>query len=352
MPLFIDNTRSGSADDAITPSPKHLFTTYPNSLSSIDQVDLWPHLSLVVCTLLTVIRTPDHLASNEVVIDCEECGLETIITTFDPTPNMSNSSSQVTVCWLEPLGNDSFHSDIANILSQIKRPDTKVEIVSFDIPNSPIHLEYLCYQALMSSLTIKCARNAGQEGIDTMIIGCFYDPDLETSREISGSTVVVAPCHSTLTVASRLANKFSIIVGRDKWVQQMKERIKVYGMKDLITSFRELGLGVDDFQKFPELTRKRIMEEAQKAVKEDGAEAIILGCTMEFGFFKEVQEKVGVPVIDAVVAPFLDVEHAAHLKKQFNWKPSRVGSCAPPPKEELRKFGIFQSPAPHEVHPG
>lgn len=254
--------------------------------------------------------------------------------------------TQITVRWLNPLGYGTYDGGIAAILSKIKQPTTKAEVVSFEMNHSPTHLEYRAYQALMSALTAECARDADKSGIDAMIIGCFYDPDLEVAREISGSTVVVAPCHSSLTAASRLANKFSILVGRDKWIQQMEERINVYGMKERIASFRSLGLGVDDFQKYPEFTRKKIIEEAQKAVKEDGAEAIILGCTIEFGFFEEVQTMVGVPVIDAVVAPFLEAEQAARMKRQFGWKPSRVGSCEAPPEEELTKFGIFQKAPP------
>jgi allantoin racemase len=254
--------------------------------------------------------------------------------------------SQITVRWLNPIGHGAYDGEFAALLSKIKQPGTKVEVVSFEMDASPSHLEYRAYQALMSALTVGCARDAGKSGIDAMVIGCFYDPDLEAAREISGSTVVIAPCHSSLTVASRLANKFSILVGRDKWIHQMEERAEVYGMKDRIASFRSLGMGVDDFQKDPVLTRKKMIEEAQKAVKEDGAEAIILGCTIEFGCFEEVQELVGVPVIDAVVATFLEAEHAARLKKQFGWKPSRVGSCEAPSEEELKKHGLFQTVPP------
>jgi allantoin racemase len=105
-----------------------------------------------------------------------------------------------------------------------------------------------------------------------------------------------------------------------------------------------LGIGVDEFQRDHSATRSRIIEEARRAVEEDHAEAIILGCTIEFGFFAEVQREVGVPVIDAVVAPFKQAEHLARLKRQFGWAPSRVWSCEPPPEAELRKFGLFQTP--------
>lgn len=58
-------------------------------------------------------------------------------------------------------------------------------------------------------------------------------------------------------------------------------------------------------------------------------EAIILGCTIEFGFFEQVQREVGVPVIDPVVAAFKMAEAMAGMKQRFGWSPSRVGSCEP-----------------------
>lgn len=263
---------------------------------------------------------------------------------MDLTVTPPSTGSGVRVRWLNPTGFDAYDIPIGKLLADIKSSTTEVEVVSFDMPISPTHLEYRAYEALMSQGIIECARDAAQTGIDAMVIGCFYDPDLEGAREISGSTVIVAPCSASLTVASQLANRFSVLVGRQKWVQQMRERVKHYGMDDRIASFRSLGMGVDEFQRDPAVTRARIIEEARRAVKDDHAEAIVLGCTIEFGFFEEVQREVGVPVIDAVVASFKLAEHLAQMKKQFGWAPSRVWSCEPPPEDELKRFGLFQRP--------
>lgn len=256
--------------------------------------------------------------------------------------NVSNPEP-IRVRWLNPVGFDAYDQPIGELLASIKHPDTEVEVVSFEMAATPIHLEYRSYEALMSRGIVECARDAGQSGIDAMVIGCFYDPALEDAREISGSTVVVAPCSACFSVATQLANRVSVLVGREKWVEQMRERVKHYGLEDRVASFRSLGMGVDEFQRDHVATRARILEEARRAVKEDKAEAIVLGCTIEFGFFEEVQREVGVPVIDAVVAPFKQAEYQAQLKRKFGWKPSRVWSCEPPPEEELKRFGLFQS---------
>jgi allantoin racemase len=258
-------------------------------------------------------------------------------------PIASTNEVGVLIRWLNPVGFDAYDAPIGELLAKIKQPDTRVEVVSFEMGATPSHLEYRSYEALMTRGIVECARDADRDAVDAMVIGCFYDPALEDAREISGKSIVVAPCSACFSVANQLANRISILVGREKWIVQMRERVKHYGLEDRVASFRSLGMGVDDFQQDHAVTRARILEEARRAVKEDHAEAIVLGCTIEFGFFEEVQREVGVPVIDAVVAPFKQAEHLAQLKRQFGWSPSRVWSCEPPPEEELRRFGNFQA---------
>jgi len=252
----------------------------------------------------------------------------------------------VTVRWLNPVGFDAYDRPIGELLASIKAPGTRIEVASFEMPATPTHLEYRGYEALMTQRIVECARDAGVQGVEAMVIGCFYDPALEDAREMSGPTVVVAPCGACLSVAAQLANRFSILVGRHKWIEQMRERVRGYGMDSRIASFRSLEMGVDEFQRDHARTRGRIIDEARRAVEEDHAEAIVLGCTIEFGFFHEVQQAVGVPVIDAVVAPFKQAESLAQQQRAFGWRPSRRWSCEPPPEEELRRFGLFtQAPA-------
>ena len=252
----------------------------------------------------------------------------------------------VTVRWLNPIGQPTFDAPIAQLLHSIKQPGTRVEVVSFDMQHSPSHLEYRAYEALIHERSVHVARDCAQQQIDALVLGCFYDPALEAAREMSGDTVVVAPCQASLQVVAQLANRFSIIVGRSKWVEQMQERVRGYGAQPQLASMRALGMGVDEFQRDHALTRQRIIEQARLAVEQDGAEAIVLGCTIEFGFFAQVQAEIGVPVIDPVVAAFKQAESMAGMKRRFGWSPSRIGSCEPPPEHEIAAFGLFQGAVP------
>lgn len=193
----------------------------------------------------------------------------------------------------------------------------------------------------MTRGVVRAARAAGREGFDAMAIGCFYDVALHDAREISGEMAVSASCEAACEIASNLANRFGAIVGRRKWIHQMEGIVHGYGHAHRLTGFYPVDLGVTDFQKDHAETARRLIAAGRKAVEQDYAEALILGCTMEMGFYKEIEKALGVPVIDAAIAALKRAEYSALLKRQCGWVPSRKWSCEPPPEEEIARFGCF-----------
>ena len=88
----------------------------------------------------------------------------------------------------------------------------------------------------------------------------------------------------------------------------------------------------------PACTEERILEEARKAVEEDGADVIVLGCTIEFGFYQKVQDELGVPVVDAIVAPIRYAEFLADLSARHGWHHSNAGGYESPAADELNAW--------------
>ncbi len=256
------------------------------------------------------------------------------------------STDPVRVMWVNPVGYADYDRPIADLLGQIKDPRTEIELVSLAQDTCTTHLEYRAYEALVMGDMIRVTRHAAEAGFDALVIGCFYDLALEDARQISGDMVVTAPCQSAVQIITNLCNRFSVIVGQQFWIEQMTDRVRYYGQGDRLASMVPVNLGVDEFQVDTACTEQRILDAAHKAVNEDHAEGLILGCTLEFGFFQEIQKQVGVPVIDAVFSSFKMAEYLGGLKRQMGWKTSRKGSMTPPPEAELQKFRIFQAPAP------
>ena len=75
-------------------------------------------------------------------------------------------------------------------------------------------------------------------------------------------------------------------------------------------------------------------------MQRDGAEVIVLGCTATYGFYRELQEELGVPVVDSMIAGFKRAEFAAELSKRFGWSHSKIGAYESPPPEEFAPWGL------------
>ena len=259
-----------------------------------------------------------------------------------PTDSLDAISETTRILWINPLYTDAYNRTMAESFRQIVRPGTEVDVVSLD-GEGPSHVEYNAFEALMLPRLLRTVRWVEEAGYDAAVIGCFYDPALRAAREITDRMVVVGPAHSALSIAGSLGERFSILVGRKKWIPEMAENVHRCGASERLASWRVLEMGVDDFQADPALTERRIMTEARKAVEQDGADVVILGCTAEFGFFRTVQEEIGVPVIDATVAPLKHAEQLVDSVRRFGWTHSkRVGYDGPTVQERERYFPALE----------
>lgn len=245
------------------------------------------------------------------------------------------------VLWIDPIVEDKLYVEaLRAALEEARRPETQVDIIS--LPESPLprHLRYHAYEALVVGEIVKSVyRNAAK--YDAFVIGCFYDSALREAREVSGIAIVTAPCESSIAIASQLGNSFSVLTGASKPIPKMRENIRAYGLEHRLKSMRPLDINVLDFQAQAERTLEAMLREGRKAVEEDHAEVVVLGCSAEVGFHQILQDKLGVPVIDSALAAFKYAEFLAELGQRFGWRPSRLWGSEPPPADEIAKWSLF-----------
>jgi allantoin racemase len=241
------------------------------------------------------------------------------------------------ILYIDPVGH-GLVEEALEFLTSIKREETELKMIS--LPRGPEHVEYRYYEALVLVDILHLIMEAEREGFDAAIIGCFYDVGLQAAREVAERMVVVAPCEASTHIASTLGDKFSIIVGRRKWIPEMMENVIKYGMKERLASFKSVNLGVLEFHADEAETARRFREVAREAVEQDGAEVIILGCTATYGFWQELQEELGVPVLDSMIASLKTAEFAAELKNRLGWSHSKIGAYESPPPEEFTPWRL------------
>ena len=246
------------------------------------------------------------------------------------------------IMYLNPVGTPAYDQVFADMARQHKLPDTEVHVTSLKPEDGAFtHIEFRSYETVVSTGIIRATRAAAQEGFDALAIGCFYDTALHDAREVSGEMIVTAPCFASLEIAASLSNRIGIIVGRRKWVHQMHSTVCNNGMADRLSGFYHVELGVNDFQTDHARTERLLTEAGRRAVEEDYAESLILGCTLEIGFNKKLSDTLGVPVIDPSIAALKRAEYGAILKRDGGLLPSRKWSCESPPEDEISQFGII-----------
>jgi allantoin racemase len=242
------------------------------------------------------------------------------------------------ILYINPVGTKENDASMIRELKGSAAKGTEVDLVS--LKRGPWHVEYHYYESLVLADVLHKVKEAENRGYDAVVLGCFYDLGLQEAREISERMVITAPAESAMLLACSLGYKFSIIVGRKKWIPQMTDNVIKYGLKDRLASFRVINMGVLDFQKNLSKTSRAQIKEGREAVEVDGAEVLILGCTVEFGFWKTLQKKLGVPVLDPVTTPLKYAEYLVTLRDGFGWSHSKVGSYKPPPLKEISAWKL------------
>jgi allantoin racemase len=135
---------------------------------------------------------------------------------------------------------------------------------------------------------------------DAFVIACFGDTGLDAARE-AASVPVVGMSEAALYAAASLAHRFSIVTMPTRTIAQSERVVERTGLRHRC-NVRAVGLPVASLEHDAASQLGLFLDEANKAIAEDGAEAIILGCAGLAELVEPMQESLGMPVIDGVAA--------------------------------------------------
>lgn len=209
------------------------------------------------------------------------------------------------------------------------RPGTEIEAVTapWGTPSVESHAE----EALAALATVEAvAARAGDGTVDGVVVACFGDPGLEAVREVS-PVPAVGIAEAAMAVAITLGHRFSIVAAQDRARPLMLDVVRRHGFETRCASVRTTGLPVLELERSPDLAEEAIVAAARRAVEEDGAEVICLGCAGMAGLDARVAARVGVPAVDGVGAAVKLLE-ALH---DLGLATSRAAAYLPPEPKPL-----------------
>jgi len=224
----------------------------------------------------------------------------------------------------------------------VARPDTEIVFENTEDVYPLNYVTYIYYRHHCASAVVERVLRAQDEGFDAVFICCCYDPGLAEAREVADIPVTAA-FEAGAHYVNAISQRYSVIATEDKTVHCYRELAQLYGTDSKLASVRHINLSARE--SYPDKTRpalmlKRTMEVARRCIEDDGAEAILMGCTLQSSplTIAHKREVMGVPIIDPVLIGFKTTEFMVEAKKLGLPTLSRFGTWQKPPANEVAQL--------------
>lgn len=144
-------------------------------------------------------------------------------------------------------------------------------------------------------------------------------------------------CESAITAAKFIAPYFSIVSVLARSRKVTEDVVSSYGAEKFCRSIRSTDLSVLEFGRDPERGLAALAHQGELAVREDGAECILLGCAGFVDFVEDLSQKLGVPVLDGVMPAVKFAEAMVDMRLTT----SKVSTWGYPENKEIVGLPMF-----------
>ena len=234
-----------------------------------------------------------------------------------------------------PVTTKEFVAPTREEVEKFASKGTEIDVEAIEFGTASIESSY--DEMLVAPGIIKVAEKAQSDGFDGVITDCMCDPALDALRE-KLDIPVVGPGSISMLCAADLAHRFSVVTVLENVVTILENRVMEVGLGSKLASVRFINIPVLDLTDVKKLTRA-LVDESIKAIAEDGAHAIVLGCTGMLGVADDLSDALkkkgyGVPVIYpvAVAVKYLEMLIALGLKQSKK-------TYMPPPDKDRNILG-------------
>jgi allantoin racemase len=235
---------------------------------------------------------------------------------------------------VNPNTTHSMTEKVAKATRRIAAPGT--EIVAVTSRHGPASIEGYYDEALsLAGLLDAIEQNPGH---DAVVIACFDDTGLDAARCLTDKPVVGIG-EAGYRMASMLCNHFSVVTTLARSIPALQHNLLRYGMERQCTKVRASDVAVLELEDENSAAVDKIKMEIAKAIEQDNAEAIVLGCAGMAELASSLQDHFQVPVLGGVSCAVALCESMVRL----GLRTSRRGGYAPP------QFGKYErtSAVPH-----
>lgn len=185
------------------------------------------------------------------------------------------------------------------------------EVLAVTSAMGPVSIEGFYDEAFAVPGLVQAIKAGQAEGADAAVVACFDDTGLDAARAFA-DIPVLGICEAALKLASFLAPRIGIVTTMERSRVPLEHLVARYGMSHN-TSVRAADIPVLSLEDPASGAKARLRDEIRRALDEDRAEAIVLGCAGMADLAGEFAREFGVPVIDGVGAAVKQAEALVSL---------------------------------------
>jgi allantoin racemase len=156
-------------------------------------------------------------------------------------------------------------------------------------------------QEHVESVVLPLVRHLEASSADAYVIGCFSDPGLALAREKLPGRPVLGISESAFHMAIGLGQRFGVLAIKSGSIPRHLRYVRSLGLGERLAGDRPLEIGVVELLDAQRVI-ERIIEVGKELRDRDGADVLILGCASMGGYRREVEERLGLPVVDPTQA--------------------------------------------------
>ncbi|MFE0748392.1 aspartate/glutamate racemase family protein [Gordonia sp. NPDC058843] len=186
------------------------------------------------------------------------------------------------------------------------------------------------FESYLAAIAVMDAVLAYPEPYDAVIQAGYGEHGREGLQELL-EVPVVDITEAAASTAMYLGHRYSVVTTLDRTVPLIEDRLKLAGLDQRCASVRASGLGVLELESDPQRAVKAIVEQSTRAVADDHAEVICLGCGGMAELEEQVREATGVPIVDGVRAAVTIAEGLVRM----GLSTSKVRTYAPPREKKI-----------------
>ncbi|TVT92504.1 aspartate/glutamate racemase family protein [Pseudomonas sp. RGB] len=193
------------------------------------------------------------------------------------------------------------------------------------------------FESYLAAIAVMDRVMAYDQPFDAVIQAGYGEHGREGLQELL-NVPVVDITEAAASTAMFLGHAYSVVTTLDRTVPLIEDRLKLAGLYQRCASVRASGMAVLELEEDPLAAMEAIVRQAERAIHDDKAEVICLGCGGMAGLDEQIRQRTGVPVVDGVTAAVTIAESLVRL----GLSTSKIRTYATPrPKKVISWPGQF-----------